>query len=132
MSQWFETGGCRNGSACSPCRNSTEFRQSVVDAGLIEERDFECPWGGDPPRIGEGPGTKLARWLKRLGFRQSKTCACRSMIVRMNSGGPKWCIENVEEIVWALREASDDPEANPRGIPFIAMVARKMVLHACR
>lgn len=46
---FFETEVCVSGVHCQTCRHSEEFRKSILVAGLVEERDFACPFGESPP-----------------------------------------------------------------------------------
>lgn len=51
-----------------------------------------------PPRV--GPGTKLKSLIAPLGF---PTCgACNAMLVKMDAGGPDWCVAHKQEIVDAV------------------------------
>lgn len=131
LQPWHMRGACRGGSVCGPCRNSVAFRQSVLDAGLINERDFACPWNANPPSLNNGPGTKLARILKRCGFRDVASCQCRAMVTRMNAWGAERCREHIEEILAVMRQSAANREANPWGWPFVENVARRMILHVC-
>lgn len=124
---WFEKAGCRSGAACRPCRTSEAFRQSVVDAGWSDAPSWRCPFGEDPPALSDGPGTKLARMLARHGIRHEPQCACHDVTLRMNASGRQWVREHADEIVEAMRA-----EASRRGLPFVSLIARWMVLWAAR
>lgn len=72
------------------------------------------------------------RMLKRWGFRAVPTCACHDMTLRMNMNGAQWVRDNADIIVEAMRVAANDPLANPLRLPFIAPLARRLVLHCAR
>ena len=130
--KWFDSLHCRSGAHCTGCRHDPSFRESLVRAGLVGERDFECPFGMSPPSPHEGPGTRLARLLKRLGFRYHPGCGCHDQVLRMNLAGAPWCRDNIEEILSVMRKAAADPVTNPMRIPFIDWAARKMILHCAK
>lgn len=118
---------CRSGAHCIPCRTSESFRQKLLDKAEVEERDFACEWGADPPKISDGPGTRLARILKRLGITHQSGCACHDNVIRMNMSGKRWVRENTDEVVRWMHE-----EAANRGLPFSAFLAKRLVLHCAR
>jgi hypothetical protein len=44
--KFFASGHCRKSSVhCVSCRTDAGWRQSLVNAGLVQERDFDCPHG---------------------------------------------------------------------------------------
>ena len=51
-----------------------------------------------------GPGTELARILKRLGVRVKRGCGCGDWVRWMNALGPDGCRENMPAIVGRLKE----------------------------
>lgn len=53
------------------------------------------------------------------------------MILRMNLWGAK-CEEHMDEILSAMRKASEDPRANPLRIPFSEYLARSLILRCIR
>lgn len=129
LTKWFQTTGCRNGNACTPCRHSRAFRETIVVAGLIDSPEFECPFAMDPPSPHEGPGTRLMRLLKRIGFRYSPQCGCQDAVLKLNLKGMAWARENVDWVLGVMRSAAGDPESNPLRIPFNEWGARKLALH---
>lgn len=45
MKKWIETTGCKNHTHCVACRTDVNWRASLLHAGLVKERDFDCPHG---------------------------------------------------------------------------------------
>ena len=74
-----------------------------------------------------GPGTELKRLLGSLGMRSTSGCPCDQRALLMDEQGPGWCRENLEVIVEWMRE-----EANNRGLPFVSMLAKLLILRAIR
>jgi hypothetical protein len=74
-----------------------------------------------------GPGSELAKLLRWFGVSRSKKCKCREYAAKMDRAGADWCEANIEKVVDVLRE-----NAEKRGLPFIAFVARGMVRLAIR
>jgi hypothetical protein len=74
-----------------------------------------------------GPGTELAKLLKRLGISPTPTCACRAKAAEMDAWGPDECSkpERVEEVVAVMRA-----EAEARGLPFLDVAGRMLVRRA--
>jgi hypothetical protein len=128
----YASAHCNSRAHCVSCRTDAKFRESLLIAGLVEKRDFACPFrdGKTPPVV--GPGTRLKRILARLGLRETPTCACRSMRVKMDAVGNEWCREHMDEILGVMREAAADPVSNPMKLPFIEWGARKMILHCAK
>ncbi len=44
---WTELHACQKKTHCLACRTDADWRQSLVNAGLVETRDFACPNGID-------------------------------------------------------------------------------------
>jgi len=42
---WTQSGHCSSRAHCVACRGSESFRQSILDSGFTEKRDFDCPHG---------------------------------------------------------------------------------------
>jgi hypothetical protein len=77
----------------------------------------------------EGPGTILARLLKRFGIAETATCRCREMARKMDLNGPRWCRAHLDEIVeHLLREASRRKWM--RYVPLRRIAAKYLVLFA--
>lgn len=130
---WVETKDhCWTRVHCQACRNSRSFRKSIFKQGMASEVDFACPWAMDPPKPTDGPGTRLYRILHRMGFKEVPGCVCRSLTLEMNKMGKETCRERVDYIVEQLRKSAANPEANPCRVPFLPVLAKKLVLHCCR
>lgn len=69
--------------------------------------------------------------LKTLGFSTHQTCGCHAMILKMNCWGDS-CEDHIDEILSAMRNASEDPRSNPLRIPFSEYFARALVLRCLR
>lgn len=100
----------------------------VRDGWEIPEIDFACPWNMRPP---EGPGTRLARVLKRLGFKDCEGCQCKSMQAKMDAWGTK-CEDHAEEILSVIRDAASRAKCNPMRIPFIEPWVRRLLARVLR
>jgi hypothetical protein len=76
-----------------------------------------------------GPGTELARLLKRFGIEPTPTCLCRAKAAEMDAWGPDECEkpEQMEEVISVMRE-----EAKARGLPFLDAAGRLLVKRAIR
>lgn len=76
-----------------------------------------------------GPGTELARLLKRFGIQPTPTCACRAKAAEMDRWGADECSKphRIEEIVAVMRR-----EAQARGLPFLDAAGRLLVRRAIR
>lgn len=72
-----------------------------------------------------GPGSILSGMLHALGINSTPTCSCRRRALEMNSRGPDWCENNLEQILGWLEE-----EAKKRKLPFVKTVAKLMVQRA--
>jgi hypothetical protein len=129
---WFSSLHCRSAAHCAACRHDESFRASLVKSGMVAARDFPCPFGMSPPDPHEGPGTRLMRLLRRLGFRHTQQCRCQDMALKMNIGGPQWCREHIDEILAVMRAGAEDRAVNPLRLPFIEGAARSMVLHCAK
>lgn len=127
---WFQSFHCHSRAHCAACRHDPEFRLSLVASGQVSERDFGCPFSMDPPSPFDGPGTRLARLLKRMGFDAHAGCLCNSMTLKMNLWGDH-CAEHMDEILAAMKSAAAGP-ANPLRLPWSAWGARRLVLRALK
>jgi hypothetical protein len=74
-----------------------------------------------------GPGTELAKLLKRFGVNPTPTCACRAKAAHMDAWGPDEAEkpERIEEVVAVMRD-----EAMARRLPFLDAAARLLVRRA--
>jgi hypothetical protein len=74
-----------------------------------------------------GPGTELAKLLKRFGISPTPTCACRAKAAQMDAWGPDECErpERIDEVVAVMRA-----EAEARGLPFLDLAGRMLVRRA--
>lgn len=69
-----------------------------------------------------GPGTELSKMLSKIGISEIPGCGCRFKGRIMDVEGADWCDKHIEEILDWLEE-----EALRRGLPFIRIIARKIV-----
>jgi hypothetical protein len=72
---WTEHSFCKSRLMCRDCRTLPTFRQSLVNARLVEVRDFECPHGftaetapAPPPPAGTVPRAEWPLWAKGLAL----------------------------------------------------------------
>lgn len=74
------------------------------------------------------PGSVLSGMLKEIApqYSLAVSCgSCRQHQDEMNSGGPKWCSDNLDVIVGWLKSS-----ATERGLPFSDLAARALVRRA--
>ena len=78
------------------------------------------------PTVG-GPGTELAKLLKRFGIDASPQCKCRSMARQMDAWGPDECSrpERIDEVLAVMRA-----EAAKRRLPFLDAAGRMLIRRA--
>ena len=79
---------------------------------------------GPPPA---GPGTELKKLLRLVGITATPTCPCNARAAQMDRWGADECESRQDEIVGWLRE-----EAGRRRLPFVEMLAKKVVALAIR
>jgi hypothetical protein len=72
-----------------------------------------------------GPGSILSGMLSSLGIKSAPTCSCKRRALEMNTRGPDWCEENIDQILGWLEE-----EATKRKLPFVKTIAKLMVQRA--
>jgi hypothetical protein len=75
----------------------------------------------------QGPGTELAKLLKRFGINPTPTCQCRAKQQQMDAWGCDECSkpERIDEVVAVMRA-----EAEARGLPFLDIAGRLLVRRA--
>jgi hypothetical protein len=101
-------------------------KQHGVAADLSERRVSERP--ASPIVLGAiGPGTELAKLLKRFGIDSSPQCQCRSMARKMDAWGPDECSrpERIDEVLAVMRA-----EAAKRSLPFLDTIGRMLIRRA--
>lgn len=81
----------------------------------------------ESPETEGGPGSELARLLKRFGIEETETCNCRSRAAKMDREGCDWCEQHLDTIVGWLRE-----EAQKQELRFNGFAARQLVKLAIR
>lgn len=74
-----------------------------------------------------GPGTELKLLLRKVRIYATAECPCDMRALLMDEEGPDWCCRNIDAIVGWMRE-----EAENRGLPFIGLLAKLLVLRAIR
>lgn len=75
-------------------------------------------------KLDNGPGTELKKILSWFAV-DTPTCECLSRAKLMNTWGPQGCRNNMDTILLWLEE-----EAKNRGMPFVKVVAKQLVLLA--
>jgi hypothetical protein len=76
-----------------------------------------------------GCGQNVKKFLKMIGIEASPTCSCNQRAAIMDSMGPKWCREHIEEILdWLKGEA----DARNMGHLYIRPAVKLMVTRAIR
>lgn len=124
--EWFSSKACWSRVHCQSCRHDSRFRAGLSRDWWIGDPNFRCPWNENPPKPIQGPGTRLAIVLRKMGFHVCD--GCRSMVVRMDRNGPEWCVEHIDEILASMENGSRDPKSNPLGIPYLEWPAKRLVL----
>jgi len=96
--------------------------------GMYAEVDESLPGFEYAARYGTGgPGTELAKLLKRFGISPTPTCQCRAKQQQMDQWGCDECSrpERINEVVAVMRT-----EATARGLPFLDIAGRLLVQRA--
>ena len=96
-----------------------------VDIPHEEYRSLVAKFSPGSPLPVCGPGCQLKRTFGVFGINSEPGCGCDEFAARMDSLGPSWCWQHLEEIVDHLAE-----QAAKRGLPFIATAARIAVSRA--
>jgi hypothetical protein len=80
-----------------------------------------------PAPLSNGPGTELAKLLKRFGIEPTPTCQCRAKQQEMDLWGCDEASkpERIDEVVAVMRA-----EAEARGLPFLDIAGRLLVRRA--
>lgn len=113
---------------CPRCMEGCDYLDPCAECAMGRWRlHMFCRDKPVPAQLPWGVGTCLERKLKRLGFKHTPTCGCLDMAVKMNQWGPDGCSERIDEILAHMRVSAADPTVNPRGWPFVEMMARTMV-----
>ena len=114
---------CRyEGMVCVVCGHRAlsqrHFRECRPAASVEPERPA--------PRT-HGPGTELAKLLKRFGISPTPTCQCRAKQQQMDAWGCDEASkpERIDEVVAVMRA-----EATARGLPFLDLAGRLLVRRA--
>jgi hypothetical protein len=80
-----------------------------------------------PPAPQYGPGTELHKLLAKFWINNRGGCNCKKHADVMNAWGPEICRERLDTILsWLEKEARD------RHLPFIRILAKRLVLRAIR
>lgn len=112
----------RLAGVCEDCKHSAE---QAIGECLKAGSWMPAPQLPAPPT--HGPGTELAKLLKRLGVNPTPTCQCRGKQQQMDAWG---CDESsrperIDEVVAVMRA-----EAEARGLPFLDFAGRLLVRRA--
>jgi len=112
-----------------PCVVAQDGEQWTID---VDHPTYpRSPKSGHQPQqpqpIGHGPGTELAKLLKKFGIEPTPTCACRAKAAQMDAWGCDEAStpERIDEVVAVMRA-----EAQARGLPFLDAVGRLLVRRA--
>lgn len=92
-----------------------------------EAKQGFVPPAPKPPAPTSGPGTELAKLLKRIGITATPNCSCNARARQMDQWGCDECERRLEEIVDGLGE-----EAAKRRLPFVRVAGRQLVKLAIR
>ena len=82
---------------------------------------------GTAPAPDGGPGTELTRLLAKVGIKYTENCPCKDRSRIMDAWGTRKCRDSIPQIVVWMRE-----EAQKRGLPFLDIAAKGMILMAIR
>lgn len=83
--------------------------------------------GAAAARRPAGVGTELSAVLAKFGIRKSAGCNCGNHAATMDRHGIEWCESHMDTILGWLRT-----EAQKRGMPFMTISAKLVVLYAIR
>lgn len=132
---FIDTGpisGSRTLTFCKPKGVRSVTVTVTGPIGTVWNYQIGCPDNpcsgarADYPLSGSGPGTILKTLIRRyLGIQATPDCLCSKRALIMDGWGPAVCRENLDTIVGWLRE-----EAENRGLPFLDVVGRQLVLLA--
>lgn len=64
---WIDSKACASRRFCESCRGDAEWRASLLKSGVVNERDFACPYGMDKTGLGSliaAVATPIARVLR--------------------------------------------------------------------
>jgi hypothetical protein len=102
-------------------------RQIDKDLWVIDEDHPSYPHSREPKPLQCLAGTELKKLLKRIGITAAPNCSCNARANVMDQMGCQWVKDNVDTVVDWLEE-----EAKKRGLPFVKMAGRALVLLAVR
>jgi len=87
------------------------------------------PWAGNCSTCSRtpGPGSCLKKILSRFGLEPTPGCHCAARAAEMDSRGPDWCQDHIEDIVGWLGQ-----ESARRSLPFNRPAARILIRLAIR
>lgn len=60
MASFFDSVDCLSRVHCRACRRSRNFREFYHRLGMVEEIDFECPYGVEPESVSPGGSPSLS------------------------------------------------------------------------
>jgi hypothetical protein len=102
-------------------------RQIDEDLWVIDEThpSYPHPRGPKPPEC--LAGTELKGLLKRIGIAATPNCSCNHKAAVMDQMGCQWVKDNLETVIDWLGE-----ESKKRGLPFVRLAGRAIVLAAVK
>jgi hypothetical protein len=95
------------------------------DLWVIDETHASYPHARGPEKPKCLAGTQLKGLLKRVGITAAPGCSCNAKAAHMDKMGCQWTRDNIETVVDWLAE-----ESKKRGLPFVRMAGRGLVMAA--
>jgi hypothetical protein len=95
------------------------------DLWVIDETHASYPHAIGPKLPPCLAGTQLKGLLKRIGITATPNCSCNAKAAHMDKMGCQWTRDNIETVVDWLAE-----ESKKRGLPFVRMAGRALVMAA--
>jgi hypothetical protein len=102
-------------------------RQIDKDLWVIDETHPSYPHSREPKPPQCLAGTELKKLLKRVGIEATPNCSCNHRAATMDNMGCQWTRDNLETVVDWLAE-----ESNKRGLPFVRMAGKALVMAAVK
>ena len=126
---FIDTGEVPNGETLTFCKPEGVRKVKVTvtgPPGTVWSYSIGCPEDDcTPSRVAGGPGSELTRILGNFWIRYTPGCKCGERAAQMDEMGPEWCRQNIDLISKWLKE-----EAQARGIPYVDLLGRQVILQA--
>jgi diguanylate cyclase (GGDEF)-like protein len=126
VSAGYALGELRRDDSATMLRVATAAVEAMLESKSMGGGQLTRMPSRQPPAAAKA-GTHLERLLARIGFAAQPGCMCRERAAIMDVNGAAWCRANIDTIVGWMEE-----EASRRGVPFVRIAAKTLVLLAIR